>query len=198
MVFGVVQQGEELVEEALLALFGELPVEAEHAAPEQGAEIVHVFVRGHPVFLEARVSSLCSLTCLLSDVCLVEGIEQKLARSMNVPKSYTVVIRAYDGCQATDAMRIGNAFHNVEMQFPFIVRREFLAVAGFDKVHDYIVILEGFGEAKGGLPVLAFVENADGMVGCGVSSCTAGAGGLGDAGQGFDCDFWTRFLLHDF
>lgn len=59
-VFGVVQQGEELVEEALLALFGELPVEAEHAAPEHGAEIVHVLVRGHPVFLEARVSSLCS------------------------------------------------------------------------------------------------------------------------------------------
>ena len=50
VVFGVVQQGEELVEEALLALLGELPVEAEHAAPEHGAEVVHVFVRGHPVF----------------------------------------------------------------------------------------------------------------------------------------------------
>ena len=49
VVFGVVQQGEELVEEALLALLGEFPVEAEHAAPEHGAEVVHVLVRGHPV-----------------------------------------------------------------------------------------------------------------------------------------------------
>lgn len=49
VVFGVVQQGQELVEEALLALLGELPVEADHAAPEHGAEVVHVFVRGHPV-----------------------------------------------------------------------------------------------------------------------------------------------------
>ena len=50
VLFGVVQEGEELVEEAPLAFFGELPVEAEHAAPEHGAEIVHVFVGGHPVF----------------------------------------------------------------------------------------------------------------------------------------------------
>ena len=49
VVLGVVQQGEELVEEAFLALLGEFPVEAEHAAPEHGAEIVHVLVRGHPV-----------------------------------------------------------------------------------------------------------------------------------------------------
>ena len=54
-MLGVVQEGEELVEEALLALLGQLPVEAEHAAPEQGAEIVHVSVRGHPVFLEGAV-----------------------------------------------------------------------------------------------------------------------------------------------
>ncbi len=59
VVLGVVQQGEELVEEALLALLGELPVEAEHAAPEHGAEVVHVLVRGHPVFTsKARVSRL--------------------------------------------------------------------------------------------------------------------------------------------
>ena len=58
VVLGVVQQGEELVEEALLAFLGEFPVEAEHAAPEHGAEIVHVLVRGHPVFLDARVSRL--------------------------------------------------------------------------------------------------------------------------------------------
>lgn len=50
VLFGVVQEGEELVEEAPLAFFGEFPVEAEHAAPEHGAEVVHVFVRGHPVF----------------------------------------------------------------------------------------------------------------------------------------------------
>ena len=49
VVFGVVQQGQELVEEALFALLGEFPVEADHAAPEHGAEVVHVFVRGHPV-----------------------------------------------------------------------------------------------------------------------------------------------------
>ena len=58
VVFGVVQQGEELVEEAPLALFGEFPVEAEHAAPEHGAEVVHVFVRWHPVSLRARISRL--------------------------------------------------------------------------------------------------------------------------------------------
>ena len=114
------------------------------------------------------------------------------------PESYTVVIGANDGCQAADAVRVGDAFHDVEMQFPFVVRGEFLAVAGFDKVHDYVVILEGFGEAKGGLLVLAFVEDADLMVGCGVGGCTVGAGGLGDAGQGFDCDGWSIFLLHDF
>ena len=126
-------------------------------------------------------------------------VEGEIGRGeRNVPESYTVVIWAYGGCQATDTMRVGNAFHDVEMQFPFIVRGEFLAVAGFDEVHDYVVILEGFGEAKGGLLVFAFVENADLMVGCGVGGCTAGAGGLGDAGQGFDCDFGTRFLLHDF
>lgn len=62
VVFGVVQQGEELVEEAPLALLGELPVEAEHAAPEHGAEVVHVFVRGHPVFLGALVLVVQLLT----------------------------------------------------------------------------------------------------------------------------------------
>lgn len=62
-------------------------------------------------------------------------------------------------------MRIGNAFHDVEMQFPLIGRGEFLAVAGFDKVHDDVVVFEGFGEAKGGLLVLAFVEDADLVVG---------------------------------
>lgn len=96
-------------------------------------------------------------------------------------------------------MRVGDAFHNVEMQFPFIVRGEFLAVAGFDKVHDHVVVLEGFGEAKGGLLVFAFVEDADLMVGgVGVGGCAVGAGGLGDAGQGLDGDCWIRFLLHDF
>lgn len=95
-------------------------------------------------------------------------------------------------------MRIGDAFHDVEMQFPFVVRSEFLAVAGFDKVHDHIVILEGFGEAKGCLLVLAFVEDADLMIGCGVGSCTVGAGGLGDAGEGFNRDCWIGFLLHGF
>ncbi len=91
-------------------------------------------------------------------------------------------------------MRIGDAFHDVEVQLPFIVRGEFLAVAGFDEVHDYVVIFEGFGEAKGGLLVLALVEDADLMIGGG----TVGAGGLGDAGEGFDGDGWIRFLLHGF
>ena len=95
-------------------------------------------------------------------------------------------------------MRIGNAFHNVEMQFPFIVRGEFLAVAGFDKVHDYIVVFEGFGETKGRLLVFTFVEYADLMVGSGVGSCTVGARGLGEAGEGFNGDCWIRFLLHGF
>ena len=62
-------------------------------------------------------------------------------------------------------MCIGDAFHDVEMQFPFVVRGEFLAVARFNKVHDHVVVLEGFGEAEGGLLVLAFVEDADSVVG---------------------------------
>ena len=99
-------------------------------------------------------------------------------------------------------MRIGDAFHNVEMQFPLIVRGEFLAVAGFDKIHDDVVVLEGFREAEGGLLVFAFVQDADLMVGgggVGVGGCAVGAGGLGDAGEGFDCDCWVGFiLLHGF
>ena len=50
LVLGVVQEGDELVEEALPAFLGELPVEAVDAAPEHGAEVVHVFLGGHPVF----------------------------------------------------------------------------------------------------------------------------------------------------
>ena len=57
VVFGVMQQREELVEEALLTFFGEFPIKAVHAAPEHGAEVVHVFVGGHPVvFRKVRVS----------------------------------------------------------------------------------------------------------------------------------------------
>ena len=70
-MFGVVQQGEELVEEALLAFLGELPVEAEHAAPEQGAEIVHVLVRGHPVSRGLVLVALFSDRLTLLDVRLV-------------------------------------------------------------------------------------------------------------------------------
>lgn len=53
----------------------------------------------------------------------------------------------------------------MEMQFPLIVRGAVLAVAGFDQVHDYIVVFEGLGEAEGGLLVLAFVEDADLVLG---------------------------------
>ena len=70
VVFGVVQQGEEFVEEALLAFFGELPVEGVHAAPELGAEIVHVLLRGHPV-LSRVVLVAFVLNCLLTKICLV-------------------------------------------------------------------------------------------------------------------------------
>ncbi len=85
-------------------------------------------------------------------------------------------------------MRIGEAFHDVEMQFPLIVRGEFLAVASLDEIHDHVVVFEGFGEAEGGLLVLAFVEDADLMGCCGVGRCAVGAGGLGHAGEGFDGD----------
>ena len=95
-------------------------------------------------------------------------------------------------------MRIGDAFHNVEMQFPFVVRGEFLAVAGFDKVHHYVVVFEGFGEAEGGLLVFASVKDADLVVDCGVGRCTVGARGLRNAGEGFDRDGWFTFLLHGF
>ena len=61
-------------------------------------------------------------------------------RSRNVPKSYAVVVRANDSGQPAYAVRIGDALHDVEVQFPFIIRGELLAVARFDKVHDYIVM----------------------------------------------------------
>ena len=95
-------------------------------------------------------------------------------------------------------MRVGDAFHDVEVQFPFVVRGEFLAVTGLDKVHDYVVVFEGLGEAQRRLLVLALVEDADRMAGCGVGSCAAGAGGLRDAGKGLDGDGWDGFLLHVF
>ena len=80
---------------------------------------------------------------------------------LNAPESHAVVVWTDDGGQATDNVRISNAFHDMEMQFPLVVGGEFLAVARFDKVHDHIVVFEGFGEAEGGLLVLAFVEDAD-------------------------------------
>ena len=63
-MFGVVQKGDKLVENPLLAFFGELPVEAVHAAPEHGAKAVHVFLRGHPVF--SRLMSVASLPVYLA------------------------------------------------------------------------------------------------------------------------------------
>ena len=83
---------------------------------------------------------------------------------LNAPESHAVVIWTDDGGQATDDVRISNALHDVEMQFPLVVRGEFLAVARFDKVHDHVIIFEGFGEAEGGLLVLAFEEDADSVV----------------------------------
>ena len=57
VAFGVVQQGEKFIEEALLAFLGELPVEAKHTTPQHSTEIVHILVWGHPNFLEGlRVS----------------------------------------------------------------------------------------------------------------------------------------------
>ena len=83
---------------------------------------------------------------------------------MNAPESHAIVIWTDDGSQATDNVRVSNAFHDVEMQFPLVVGGEFLAVARFDKIHDHVVVLEGLGEAEGGLLVLAFVEDADSVV----------------------------------
>ena len=68
-VFGVVQKGQELVEEALLAFFGELPVEAVHAAPEHSAEVVHAFLRRHPVS-SRLVLGVCQVIDLHAKVCL--------------------------------------------------------------------------------------------------------------------------------
>ena len=72
VVFGVVQKGQELVEKALLALFGELPAEAVHAAPEHGAKVVHVFFRGHPVLSRLMLVALL-LIHLTLEVCRVLG-----------------------------------------------------------------------------------------------------------------------------
>lgn len=119
----------------------------------------------------------CSLLYTLLDVRLVDEGEQSAVEE-DAPKSHTVVVWANDGSQAAYTVRIGNALHDVEMQFPFIVRGEFLAVAGFDKVHNNIVVFEGLGEAKGCLFVLALVEDADLVVDCRIGSCTVRAGGL--------------------
>ena len=83
---------------------------------------------------------------------------------LHAPESHAVVIWTDDGGQTTDDVGISNAFHDVEMQFPLIVGGELLAVTRFDKVHDHVVVFEGFGEAEGGLLVLAFVEDPDSVV----------------------------------
>ena len=83
---------------------------------------------------------------------------------LNAPESHAIVVWTDDCGQATDNVRISNAFHDMEMQFPLVVGGEFLAVARFDKVHDHVVAFEGFREAEGGLLVLAFVEDADSVV----------------------------------
>ena len=196
VLFGVVQKGQELVEKALLALFGELPAKAVNAAPEHGAKVVHVFLRGHPVFSRLMLVALL-LVHLDLEVWPILGDSVEVGRS-DAPESHAVVVRANYGSQTTHAVRIGHAFHDVEMQFPFIVRGKFLAVAGFDKVHDYVVVFEGFGECEGGLLVLAFVEDADWVVGCGIGRSTGGAGGLRHAGEGLNRDGWGTFLLHNF
>ena len=95
-------------------------------------------------------------------------------------------------------MSVGDAFHDVEMQFPFVVRGELLAVTGLDKVHDYVVIFEGFSQAEGGLLVLASVEDADLVGGCGIGRGAVGAGGLRDAGEGLEGDGEITLLLHCF
>ena len=76
VVFGGVQQGEEFFKEALLAFFGEFPIEAVHTAPEHGAEVVHGVVGRHPVCFErvALVGLLVIPTHLLTWVHLAAGI----------------------------------------------------------------------------------------------------------------------------
>ena len=64
-MLGVVKQRKELVEQALLAFLGELPVEAVHAAPEHGAEIVQVLLGGDPIFF-SRQEVL--VACLIVEV----------------------------------------------------------------------------------------------------------------------------------
>ena len=189
------EQGEELVKEALLAFFGELPVEAVHAAPEHGAEIVHIALRGHPVCSGGFALVAYWLVHILTYIlawCLVRGCW------LDAPESHAVVVWTDYGSQSAYAVSIGDAFHDVEMQFPFVVRGELLAVAGFDKVHDYVVIFEGFGEGEGGLLILAFVQDADLVGGCGIGRGAVGAGGLRDAGEGLDCDGGITLLLHGF
>jgi hypothetical protein len=48
IVFGVVQQGQELVVETCFAFRRELVPKAPHAGAEDGPEIVHVFTGWHP------------------------------------------------------------------------------------------------------------------------------------------------------
>lgn len=60
VVFRVVQQRQELVEEAALAFGGELVIEAPEAAAQDGAPVVHVLARRHPVGQGGRaVSEAC-------------------------------------------------------------------------------------------------------------------------------------------
>ncbi len=49
VALGVVQERQELVEEAALALGGELVLQAPEAAAQDGAPVVHVLARRHPV-----------------------------------------------------------------------------------------------------------------------------------------------------
>ena len=78
-MFGIVQKGQKLVEETFLAFFGELPAEAVHAAPEHGAKVVHVFLRGHPVLSRLMLVALL-LTDLALELCQVLGDAMEVGR----------------------------------------------------------------------------------------------------------------------
>ena len=55
-------------------------------------------------------------------------------------------------------MRIYDALHDVNVQFPLVFRSPLGAIARFDKVHHNVVMFERFSEAQGSLLILGLIQ----------------------------------------
>lgn len=131
---GMVQQGQELVEEALLTFGGELVLQAPHSRPEDGEEVVHVVAGRHPVISS---TNLCfSIRC------------------ERIPKGNAAIAIADGGHETFQAMRIRDVLHHADMEVPLLLLSPMDAVRSIDEVTRGMIIDESFSQTLGSLLVL--------------------------------------------